>query len=163
MYGLPLILCENTICDRMLAHLINLNYNHEGDYNLIIYNATLPNPIHERVRLINYKYIYKLIYILYIYIDLHINIYIYRPYHYNLVANIVISRWSFSRQTTQTDLMYSTCPINIVRVISHQSRGRLETTLTCAPQRLRIKLRHYYRRPLSTGGLFRFASPFVSH
>ena len=29
--------------------------------------------------------------------------------------------------------MYSTCSINIVRVISHQSLGRLATTLTCAP------------------------------
>ena len=58
------------------------------------------------------------------------------PYHYNIVANIVISRRSFSRQTTQADpmySMYSTCSINIVRVISRQSQGRLETTLTCAP------------------------------
>ena len=80
------------------------------------------------------------------------------PYHYNLVANIVISRRSFPRQTTQTDPMYSTCSINIMHVISRQSRGRLlETTLRCAPtKRLRVKLRHYYRRPLSTGGLFRW-------
>ena len=58
-----------------------------------------------------------------------------------------------SRQITQTDPMYSTCSINIVRVISRQSRGRLVTTLTCA---LRVKLRHYYRRQLSTGCLFRW-------
>ena len=31
-----------------------------------------------------------------------------------------------------------------------------ETTLTRAPQRMRVKLRHYYWRPLSTCGLFRW-------
>ena len=50
----------------------------------------------------------------------------------------------------------STCSINIMCVISRQSRGRLETTPVCAPQRLWIKLRHYYRRPFATGGLFRW-------
>ena len=81
-------------------------------------------------------------------------------YHYNLVANIVISRLSFSRQTTQTDPMYSTCAINkracYFTPVSRPPRDHSHMRPPPPPpQRLWLKLRHYYRRPLSTGGLFR--------